>query len=168
VRRGILIAIALATAVLLQTTIFADLRLLGARPELMFLLAILVGFYEGPAAGTTVGFFGGMAQDFLIDQPKGMTALALTLLGVAVGSLRTYIVSRSALVPVFVVFIGTFVGQIFYGLVAFLLGQFHLSPLYLLQVAALSGLYNAILTPLAAPVVRRILDVTRTPTAGRW
>lgn len=167
-RRSILIATALITAVLLQTTIFADLRLLGARPELAFLLAILVAFYEGPAAGTTVGFFGGMAQDFLIDQPKGMTALTLTLLGFAVGNLRTYIVSRSGLVPVVVVFFGTFAGQIFYGLLAFLLGQFRLPVSYLLQVAALSGLYNAVLTPLAAPIVRRVLEATRVSPTGRW
>lgn len=167
-RRSLLLATALITAVLLQTTIFADLRLLGARPELAFLLVTLVAFYEGPAAGTTVGFFGGMAQDFLIDQPKGMTALTLTLLGFAVGNLRTYIVSRSALVPVVVVFFGTLVGQIFYGLLAFLLGQFRLPALYLFQVAALSGLYNAVLTPLAAPIVRRVLDATRVPTTGRW
>lgn len=163
-----LIAVALLTAVLLQTTVFADVRLLGARPELMFLIAILVGFYEGPATATTVGFIGGMSQDFLMDQPKGMTALTLTLLGFAVGNLRTYVVSRSPLVPVFVVFFGTFVGLLFYGLVAFLLGQFKLSLLYLLQIAALSSLYNAILTPLVAPLVRRILDVTRAQTTGRW
>lgn len=167
-RRGILITVALLTAVLLQTTIFADLRLLGARPELMFLLAILVGFYEGPATATTVGFAGGMAQDFLMDQPKGMTALTLTLLGFVVGNLRTYVVSRSPLVPIFVVFFGTFFGLLFYGLIAFLLGQFRLSPLYLLQVAVLSSFYNAILTPLVAPLVRRILDVTRAQPTGRW
>ena len=167
-KRVTLITAALLTGVLLQTTIFADLRLLGARPELMYLLAILIGFYEGPATATTVGFFGGMAQDFLMDQPKGMTALTLTLLGFVTGSLRTYIVSRSALVPIFVVFSGTFFGQLFFGLIAFLLGQFRLSPLYLLQIAVLSSLYNAILTPLVAPLVRRVLDVTRAQTMGRW
>jgi hypothetical protein len=31
----------IVTALLLQTTVFADVRLLGARPELMFLLTIV-------------------------------------------------------------------------------------------------------------------------------
>lgn len=167
-RRVALVTIALVTGVLLQTTIFAELRLLGARPELMFLIVLLVGFYGDAVSGTTVGFFGGMAQDFLMDQPKGITALTLTLLGWVVGGVRGYIVSRSALVPVIVVLLGTFLGQIFYGLIAFLLGQFDLSALFLLRVATLSALYNAILTPLAAPVVRRILDTSKVSATGRW
>lgn len=167
-RRSLLVAIALLTGLLLQTTVFADLRLLGARPELVFLLTILIAYYDGPPSGATVGFFGGMAQDFLIDQSKGMTALALTLVGFGVGNLRTYIVSRSALVPALVVFVGTFGGQLFYGLVAFLLGQFSLSPLRLLETAVLSALYNAVLSPLVAPIVRRILDASSIPTTGRW
>jgi len=36
--------------------------------------------------GAITGFAGGMAQDFLLDQPKGITALTLTLLGYAVAT----------------------------------------------------------------------------------
>ena len=38
---------------------------------------------------------GGMAQDFLLNAPKGITALTLTLLGYAVGMVRQFIVSPS-------------------------------------------------------------------------
>lgn len=167
-RRPALVAVAIVTGVLLQTTVFADIRLLGARPELMYLFAALVAFYDDASAGAIVGFAGGMAQDFLMDQPKGITAMSLTLLGYGVGTLRRYIVSRSPYVPIFVVGIATFLGEIFYGGVAFLLGQFDVTPLYLLRVAALSALYNATLTPFAAPLVRRLVEGTRTRGIGRW
>jgi rod shape-determining protein MreD len=164
----LLLTVVIVTALLLQTTVFADVRLLGARPELMFLLTISFAILEGPASGAVTGFAGGMAQDFLLDQPKGITALTLTLLGYTVGLLRQYIVSPSPVLPVLLVAGGTFVGELFYGLVAFLLGQLDVTTLYLFRVAALSAVYNAILTPLVYPVLRRAAEGSRSRKVMRW
>jgi rod shape-determining protein MreD len=168
VRRTLLLVVVVVSALLLQTTVFADIRLLGARPELMYLVTIVFAFLDGPSAGAVAGFAGGMAEDFLLDQPKGMTALTLTLLGYAVGMVRQYVVSPSPLFPVFLVAGGTFVGVLFYGALSFLLGQLDVSALYLVRVAALSALYNAILTPLLFPVLRRAVEGTRTRKVVRW
>ncbi|HYX80082.1 MAG TPA: rod shape-determining protein MreD, partial [Actinomycetota bacterium] len=92
-RRALLLAAVIVTALLVQSTVFAEVQLLGARPELMYLLTISFAILEGPGSGAIAGFVGGMAQDFLLNQPKGITALTLTILGYAVGLLRQYIVS---------------------------------------------------------------------------
>lgn len=167
-RRTLLLTAVIVTALLLQTTVFADVRLLGARPELMYLLAICFAILEGPASGAIAGFAGGMAQDFLLNQPKGITALTLTVLGYSIGLLRQYIVSPSPLLPVVLVASGTFAGELFYGLIAFLLGQLDVTTLYLLRVAALSALYNAVLTPLLYPILRRAAESTRSRRVMRW
>jgi rod shape-determining protein MreD len=161
VRRTITLIVVIIIALLLQTTVFADVRLLGARPELMYLVTIVFAMVEGPSAGAVTGFAGGMAQDFLLNQPKGITALVLTLLGYVVGLLRAYIVSPSPILPVFLVAGGTIGGVLFYGVVTFLLGQLDTTWWYLLRVAALSGLYNAILTPLLYPLIRRAAEGSR-------
>jgi rod shape-determining protein MreD len=168
VRRTILLVVVVLTALLLQTTVFADIRLLGARPELMYLLTIVFGLLEGPASGAATGFASGMAQDFLLNQPKGITALTLTLLGYAIGMLRQYIVSPSPVLPVVLVTLGTFGGVVFYGVVSFLLGQLDTGWLYLFRVAALSALYNALLTPLVFPIMRRAAEGSRTHRVFRW
>jgi rod shape-determining protein MreD len=168
VRRTLLLVAVVLSALLLQTTVFSDIRLLGARPELMYLLTIVFAFLDGPAAGAVTGFAGGMAQDFLLDQPKGITALTLTLLGYGVGMLRQYVVSPSALFPVILVGAGTFVGVLFYGVVSFLLGQLDVTVLYLVRVATLSAVYNAILTPLVFPVLRRAIAGSRPKRVVRW
>lgn len=167
-RRTVLLVVVIVTALLLQTTIFADVRLLGARPELMYLLTISFAVLEGPASGAATGFAGGMAQDFLLNQPKGITALTLTLLGYSIGMLRTYIVSPSAVLPVVLVAGGTFGGVVFYGIVSFLLGQLDTSWPYLFRVAALSAVYNAILTPLLFPILRRAAEGSRSHRVFRW
>jgi rod shape-determining protein MreD len=168
VRRALTLTAVIVMALLLQTTVFADVRLLGARPELMYLVTILFAMLEGPPSGAVTGFVGGMAQDFLLNQPKGITALTLTLLGYAVGLLRQYIVSPSPLLPVFLVSAGTFLGVVFYGAVSFLLGQMDTSWVYLVRVAALSAAYNAILTPIVHPVIRRLAEGSRTHRVARW
>ena len=77
------------TALLLQSVVFARFQLAGAKPELVYLLTIVLAFLEGPSSGAVAGFAGGMAQDFLLNQPKGITALTLTLVGYVVAGVLT-------------------------------------------------------------------------------
>jgi rod shape-determining protein MreD len=168
VRRFLTLTAVIVIALLAQTTVFADVRLLGARPELMYLLTIVFALLEGPSSGAITGFAGGMAQDFLLNQPKGITALTLTLVGYAVGLLRQYIVSPSPMLPALLVAGGTFAGVLFYGVVSFLLGQFDSTVLYLLRVAVLAAVYNAILTPLLYPLLRRLAEGSRSQRVVRW
>jgi rod shape-determining protein MreD len=155
------------TALLLQSTAFAQVKLLGAKPELMYLVTVLLAMMEGPSSGAIGGFSAGMAQDFLLDQPKGITALTLTLVGYVVGMARQYIVTPSPLLPVLLVAGATFAGVLFYGFVAFLLGQ--LSGIgFLLQTALLSSLYNAALTPILYPALRRVTEASRARKVFRW
>ena len=160
-RRVLALAAIIITAVLLQSTVFSQLRLLGVRPELLYLVTILVALQEGPNEGALVGFTAGLAQDMFLDQPKGITALTLTLLGYTVGMARQYIVSPSPLVPTIVVAIATALGVAFYEVVTFLLGQFEASITYAVKVALLTALYNAILTPILSPLLRRIIEGSR-------
>ena len=133
----------------------------------MYLVTVLLAMMEGPSSGAIGGFSAGMAQDFLLDQPKGITALTLTLVGYVVGMARQYIVTPSPLLPVLLVAGATFGGVLFYGFVAFLLGQ--LSGIgFLLRTAVLASVYNAALTPIMYPALRRITEASRARKVFRW
>lgn len=160
-RRVLALAAVIITALLLQSTVFSQVKLLGVRPELLYIVTILVAVIEGPGEGAIVGFAGGMAQDFLLDQPKGITALTLTLLGYTVGLARQYIVSPSPLLPTILVALGTFGGVLFYEAVAFLLGQLDIELAEGVRIALLSALYSGILTPLVFPLLRRVFEGSR-------
>jgi rod shape-determining protein MreD len=160
-RRVIAIIAIIVTAVLLQSTVFSQLQLLGVRPELLYLVTILIALNEGPSEGAIVGFTCGLAQDMFLDQPMGITALTLTLLGYAVGMARQYIVSPSPLVPTIVVAVATALGVGFYEIVTYLLGQFDAGFTYAVKVALLTAAYNAVLTPILSPLLRRIVEGSR-------
>lgn len=160
-RRVLAVVAVVVTALLLQSTVFAQLRLLGVRPELLYLVTIVVAFLEGPNEGAVVGFVSGLAQDLLLNEPKGILALTLTLLGYAIGMFRQYIVSPSPLLPTILVALGTAGGVAFYVVVSFLLGTFDGSFGFAAKVALLSGAYNAVLTPILFPVLRRVFEGSR-------
>jgi rod shape-determining protein MreD len=161
IRRTIAIGAVLVTALLLQTTVFGELNLLGVRPSLVYVVVILIAITEGPSEGAVVGFIGGMLQDFLLNEPKGITALTLTLLGYAMGLARQYVSSPSPLLPTILVAVGTASGVLFHSVVAFLLGRFEHPLVYGVRVVLLTSLYGAILTPLVNPLIRRVVESSR-------
>lgn len=167
-RRGISWAIVVLTALVLQSTVFAQITLGGTKPDLVYLVTIILAFLEGPSSGAVAGFAGGMAEDFLLNLPKGITALTLTLVGYAVGTVRQYVITPSPILPVIVVGTATTVGILFNQLVTFLLGQLHVGAGAVLRVALLAGLYNALLTPILFPVIRRVAESSRAKRVFRW
>jgi rod shape-determining protein MreD len=168
VRRVVLWIALVVTALLLQSVVFAKFELGGAKPELIFLLTVVVASLEGPASGALAGFFGGLAEDFLLNQPKGITALTLTLVGYAIGMIRQYSTSTSPLLPVALVGGSTAVAILFSQLVSFLLGQQAVTFGYVARVAVLAGVYNALLTPLIYPLVRRLMEGSKSRKVFRW
>jgi rod shape-determining protein MreD len=166
-RRVVLWIALVVTALLLQSVVFAKFQLGGAKPELIALLTIVVASLEGPAAGALAGFFGGIAEDFLLNQPKGITALTLTLVGYAVGMISQYSTASTPLIPVVLVAGGTAVAVIFSQLVGFLLGQTGVTFFYVVRVALLTAAYNALLTPIVYPVVRRLMEGSKSQRVFR-
>jgi rod shape-determining protein MreD len=166
-RRVVLWIALVVTALLLQSVVFAKFQLGGAKPELIALLTIVVASLEGPAAGALAGFFGGIAEDFLLNQPKGITALTLTLVGYAVGMISQYTTTSTPLIPVALVAGGTAVAVIFSQLVGFLLGQTGVTFFYVVRVALLTAAYNALLTPLVYPLVRRLMEGSKSQRVFR-
>jgi rod shape-determining protein MreD len=168
VRRVVLWTVVIVTALLLQSTVFSQITLARVQPDLVYVVTIVMAMLEGPATGAVTGFAAGMAEDFLLNLPKGITALTLTLLGYAIGTLRQYIVTPSALLPVLMVGGGTIGGIMFNGLVKFLLGQLTVPFPDLVRTALLAGAYNAILTPLCFPILRRVAEASRAKRVHRW
>jgi rod shape-determining protein MreD len=161
-------AAVIITALLLQSTIFSQIKLGGAKPELMYVVTVALALLEGPATGAIGGFTAGMAQDFMLNQPKGITALTLTLVGYVVGTVRQYVTTPSPLLPVLLVAASTAGGILFYGFVSFLMGELREGLAFLVRTAALSALYNAVLTPLFFPLLRRVAEASRSKKVYRW
>ena len=165
-RRTLALAAVIVTALLLQSTVFSQIKLLGVRPELLYVVTISMAILEGPNEGAIVGFAGGMAQDFLLDQPKGITALTLTLLGYTVGLARQYIVSPSPLLPTILVAVGTFGGVHLLRDRVVPAGAARRSPVVLVPGRAPLRALQRVLTPAGLSDPSSYLRTIPTPTGG--
>lgn len=136
---------------LLQVGLMPRLPLLGARPDLVFLVALAWGMVRGSAEGAVVAFGGGLALDILSSFPLGGQALALLITVVALSWLGTSFYRGNPLFPVAGAFLGTWVYHLLLLLLAQLFGQtvawggtlrYVVLPLSLVEAALMLPVYG--------------------------
>lgn len=114
--------LAAAVAVLLQTTLFDQVRIFQVAPDLVMLTVIAVARRLDAEPAVLLGFTSGLAMDLLGSSPLGLRALVLTLIAYATVRMRDRfdvnvvatglaVVLLSLLGVVLVVVIGTLFGE---------------------------------------------------------
>jgi rod shape-determining protein MreD len=108
-------AVLLCFAVLgLQATVVPHLGIAGIKPDLPLVLTVLLAFWRGAAAGTTAGFFIGLAQDVTNPAFLGLNALTKSLLGYAAGSLREHLNAGHPVAHAAVLFVAVLLHDLVY------------------------------------------------------
>lgn len=163
-------------ALLLQLTLFVDVRIAGVAPELPALVAMLAGLFAGPHRGSLVAFVVGLAWDVYLSTPLGLAAASFALVAYAVGSVTADLFHDTRTQTVAVVFVGTAASVTVYALLGGLLGQHGLIDDDLMGIVLLSAAMNAAIALPAAPAMRwalgrggarnRLRSVPTGPVAG--
>lgn len=114
--------LAVGLAVILQTTLFAQVRIFDVAPDLVMLMVIAVARRLDPEPAVLLGFTSGLAMDLLGSSPLGLRALVLTVIAYATVRTRdrfdinivatgAAVVLLSLLGVVLIVVIGTLFGE---------------------------------------------------------
>jgi rod shape-determining protein MreD len=153
---GPMVRIPLVTiaALVLQASLFAELRVFGVAADLMLLLAVVAGIVGGPERGAIVGFVAGITFDLLLSTPFGMSALAYTLVGYAVGLAQSTVLKSSRWIPILTAAAGSAAGVFVYVLVAAAVGQTSLLEGRALTVAGVVGVLNGLISLAMIPAMR--------------
>lgn len=145
----------------LELTVLDRLRVFGAGPDIMLLLAVVAGIVGGPRVGALFGFAAGIVLDLFLETPMGLSALVFCLVGYAVGNIQGGVLRAAWWIPVVTTLVASVAGVLVYALVATVVGQPHLVTAHLFVVAAVVGLFNALAAPFALRLVRwSISDAT--------
>ena len=165
-RRLLALAAILVVAVLVQSTVLAEVRLAGVRPDLLVLAVVAVAMASDATTGAVFGFVAGLVADLLFDLPVGVSALVYTAVGTgfAVGTVRVY-VTTDRLVHLLLAGAASLASVWCCGL---LLRVFDLSSWEAVARAGLVALYNLLLTPLVYPVVWALTERVPARPAQRW
>ncbi len=113
---------AAALAVIIQTTLFAQVRIFGVAPDLVMVTVIALARRLDAEPAVLLGFTSGLAMDLLGSSPLGLRALVLTLIAYATVRTRdrfegnvlatgAAVVLLSLLGVVLIVVIGTLFGE---------------------------------------------------------
>lgn len=158
--RIFVVGLVVVAALTLQTTVLAQLTLLGVIPQLVLVVVVSLAWLDGERVGVVTGFFGGLLLDLQLPPASivGLTALVYTSIGFGVGFFRQYSVGESVWSPVLAVAVSSAIAEVGYALLAILLGRAWVSVAFTAKVTGLVVLYNALLTPFVLPLVRRIAD----------
>lgn len=144
--------IMLITALLLQTTVLARIRLFGVMPDFMLLVAVAGGITAGPTRGAALGFTSGMLIDFFLPTPLGLSALVFTLVGYGVGVANTGVLRSAWYIPVLTAGAASLAGVVLYALAGSVLGE-RMVDGHLITIAVVVGVSNAVLAPVGVRLV---------------
>jgi rod shape-determining protein MreD len=154
--RSAAISLAVATATVLQPTIFARMPLPLGVPQLVVLLVATVALLEGPMRGCVTGFAAGLLSDLLSLHHVGEQALVLTAMGYLVGLVADE-VERSVLVPLVAVGVASAGALVVFAGVSQIVGDGSATASSLGREALAAAVYDVLLTPLLLPPLRALL-----------
>jgi rod shape-determining protein MreD len=150
--RGVVAAVAVALALVLQVSVFGPLAWEGVVPNLCLLVVVAGALTRGPQFAMVLGFGAGLLLDLAppADHVAGRWALALLLVGYLVGRVRPE--SRPTATTVVATVAGaSFVGTSVFALSGVLLSDPVVGVGETLSVLAVSLVWDVLLTPFVLP-----------------
>lgn len=140
-------SITFAVLVLIQSTILHYISIQGVIPDIPLIALVFLSNRNGKLIGETIGFTGGLFEDFLSLSPLGFHALMKTLLGFFYGFTHGVIFIGAIMMPMLMIGISTIVKAL---LVSFISSFFQMSlsgySFFSLKTIIEIG-YNVVLAP---------------------
>jgi rod shape-determining protein MreD len=142
------LAVTLFAAVLLQTTVAPNIRILGANPDFALIVVVCVALLRGAEVGAVFGFLTGTLVAVALMQPLGLSAFVFVLLGYLAGRYAETADLPAGVAPLVSVFAATLLANLLLALAQSLLERQVPLGFFLGRVLAPSLVLN---TLLAAP-----------------
>ncbi len=151
---GVKMALVCLGALVLQLTVFVDVRFGSAAPELLALVAILAARVVGPDRGAVMAFLAGLLWDVYLPTPLGLAAVSFALCAYAIGSMESGMFHDTRFQAVLLAGVGTAAMVCIYALLGAVVGQDNLLTDDLIGIALRAAAANSGLAVLVDPIVR--------------
>jgi rod shape-determining protein MreD len=155
--RSLTTALALIAAVALQIALAPQIALFGVVPNLVFLVVVTLALTEGPIAGCTAGFIGGLLFDLLGTSVVGPYALVFCVVGYVAGLLHANMFAEGWLLPVTVVFLASLGAEFTYGIIMAVLDVGMPFGTAFVRIMLPGAVYTSALAVLLYPLLSRVL-----------
>jgi len=165
--RALRLGMLIVGIVVVQVAVFPHLRLFGVVPDLGLLVAVAVGYQEGPEAGALVGFLAGFGYDLFLETPLGLNALVYALVAYGVGVIEGSLFRSPRWLPSLLgAAAGLASGLLFIG-IGVLVGVDSVKGTHGIVTISLAAAYDALLAPFVFYLVSKVLG-RREPVRDTW
>ena len=143
------LGVILLVAVLLQTAVASNFRILGANPDFALMVVVCVALLKGSETGAIFGFLTGTLVAVALMEPFGLSAFVFVIVGFLTGRYAETADLSHGFAPLVSVFIATLIAGVLLALAQFLLARQVPLGFFLGRVLVPSLILN---TLLAAPI----------------
>jgi rod shape-determining protein MreD len=98
----------------LQATLVPHIAIAGIRPDLPLIAVVLLGYGRGATGGTLAGFLIGLAQDLTNPSFLGLNALAKSVVGNGMGTMRAHLDAGTLPMRIAVLFVAVLAHDVIY------------------------------------------------------
>lgn len=161
--RIVRLVVCLYLALLLQTVVVPKLAIFGVRPDIPFLVVLLIAFYEGGIGGAIAGFLVGLFVGLNSAGTLGVSSLANTVLGYSAGVMAERLERKSWVTRFLVALIATILRDQIEILLQ-VRGDLPSATRHLLRSSLPGGLYTAAIAPFVMGVSERVIGLQKEST----
>lgn len=144
-------------AVAVQTEICADLRVMGAVPDVAVLSVVAVAISLGPGPAVFYGFGVGLGVDAYSTMPLGLGALSYAIVGYGAALGYAGFLRASRWIPIALGGLGAVASAATFALAGVLVGQDQLLTTHTLAVVVAAGALGVPLASVFVPLADRVL-----------
>jgi rod shape-determining protein MreD len=153
------VPLVLLSAIALQTSLVAPVRIFGASADIVVLVAIVGGLVGGSQTGSVIGFAAGFLYDLVLDTPFGLWALTLSCTGYVVGFARRESLRDNFSLQASIVAAASAAAIAFYAVVGTIFGAQGFVTLRLFAIVAMVSGVNVLLYRPTRRIMRWALQV---------
>lgn len=152
--RRLRLGLVVVTLVVFQTTFFEHVRVLDVIPDLCLVATIAVAYEDGPVTGAIFGFLSGLSIDLFLSTPVGLSALAFSVTGYAMGVLQGGLVYATIWITPVLGLLGGLAGGLLFATAGEIAGERGLLSGHGVELIFLAALYDALIAPLVFRLIR--------------
>lgn len=157
----------LFVALTLHQSLFRMVRVGDVHPDVMLVVAVAAGIVAGPERGAATGFAAGLLSDLFLQTPLGLSALAFSLVGFAVGSVQSGVIRAAWWIPPLTTLVASAAGVALYAVLGAIVGRAEFVRPELALVAAGVGAMNAVLAPAVVRMMAWAVPLRHDPSFAR-
>jgi rod shape-determining protein MreD len=153
VLRRVRLGLVVVTLLVIQTSVFPHLKLLGAIPDLLLVATVAMAYEGGPQSAAMFGFGAGLAIDLFLSTPVGLSALSFSMAGYLLGVFQGGLIRESRNIAPIFGGVGGLLGGTIFVVVGGIAGQTGFLSFASVKIILVAAIYDAVVAYVIFPFV---------------